>query len=73
MSSFAVAAVILSYYDNSLRVGMLLTLLNRNSIAYAEKHLPLLKAFLNWEAEISYIMEFGDKNLSYDSFYPNEY
>ena len=39
--------------------------MSRNSRAYAERHLALLKVFLNWEAEISYSLEFGDTTAKY--------
>ena len=75
LSSFVVNATILSYYGTPFQVSILLNALSRNSRVYAERHLPLLKAFLNWEAEISYSLEFGNTGVNYtvhDSRHPSE-
>ena len=70
--SLVISAGILSYYDRQLNVCLLLNRLNRNSRVYAVKHLPLLKAWFNWELEINFIAEFGSKFVEYDNVYPNE-
>ena len=65
LSSFLVNATVFSYYGTQSQVGILLNSLSKNSRAYAERHLSLLKVFLNWEAEISYSLEFGDTTAKY--------
>ena len=50
----------------------MLSQLNRNSRSYAEKHLKILKGFLTWELEITYMIEFGNTDLPYKNVYPNE-
>ena len=49
--------------------------LSRTSRAYGDKHLPFLKSFLNWDAEIAFSLEFGDTRSKYelsDSQHPTE-
>ena len=68
-------AIILSYYGTPFEVGKLLNKLSGTSRAYAERHLPFLKSFLNWDAEIAYTLEFGDTTVKYeifDSVHPSE-
>ena len=64
--SFMIAAGVLSFYGSPNKVSVLLNQLNRNSRAYANKHLPILKGHLNWLAEIAYTLEFGDSSIAYD-------
>ena len=72
LSSFNAAAVVLSYYSQPVKVGVMLSQLSRNSRSYAEKHLQILKGFLKWKLEITYIIEFGNTKLPYAHVYPNE-
>lgn len=75
LSSYVVNAIVLSYYGTPFEVGKLLNSLSGTSRAYAERHLPFLKSFLNWDAEIAYSLEFGDTTVKYeifDSIHPSE-
>ena len=73
LSSFHIAAVILSYSGFVDEVKGLLYSLSRNTRLFAVEHSDVLAGFLiEWNPSISEVIEFGDTNKEWTDFYPSK-
>ena len=70
LKSFAVSAIILSYFNDKDIVGALMNMLSRRAGEYLAGHESILKHFLV-DHSISAILSCGDKEEDIDCGYPN--